>query len=178
MGVNSHIYLEKDVRVRDVADVMGILAGLKPCKTTFTTGDGWYTQVKGVKVETTTFPEMCTILLDGNMVDGEVFHYVNYFFESLFGNYRLLYPKATPFWIAIGVGLCKFFGGKIDYADCDEGNINARWKKPRKSNCPEKDKAWYVFQEEKFNVKPITEKDMIKANKWAGYKNIKYERIA
>jgi hypothetical protein len=171
MGVNSNVYLDAGVQVRDVADVIGILAGLKPYKRHFSGSVGWSTEVDGVKLRSCdTSPEMCEIILTGDLVDGEKGHYVNYFFEIDEGKYRYLYPKATPFWIAISKELCKFFGGKIDYCDCDEGGINARWKKPRKKNAPQDGKPWYNFQQEKLDLKPITIKDMIWANKWAGYK--------
>lgn len=120
---------------------------------------------------------MCEIILNGNMIDGEQAHFVSYFFECKDGKYRYLYPKATPFWIAIGKGLCKFFGGKIDYHDCDAGGINASWKKPRKCNSPEDGGAWYAFEQAKLDLKPITVKDMIKANKWAGYKIEEYPEL-
>jgi len=176
MGVNSNIYLPNDVRVRDVADVIGILAGLKPYKRHFGGGsDGWSCGVDGVEIKTTTSPEMVEIIIRGDLVDGETVHFVHYFFEN--GNYRFLYPKATPFWIAIGKRLCKFFGGKIDYADCDAGGINATWKKPRKSNCPEDGRVWYNFEQAKLDLKPITKKDIIEANKWAGYKIEDYPEL-
>ena len=178
MGVNSNIYLDAGVRVRDVADVIGILAGLKPYKSNFSSTDGWFTKVDGVKVRSCEYSaDMCEIVIKGRLVDGEEVHSVSYFFEHDNGKYRFLYPKATPFWIAIGKGLCKFFGGKIDYADCDEGGINASWKKPRKSNSPSDGRPWYAFEQAKLDLKPITKKDMIKANKWAGYKIEDYSEL-
>jgi hypothetical protein len=175
MGVNSNIYLPGDVRVRDVGKVIGVLAGFKKRKIKLrhlSNDNSWYVDVEDVQIIThENVPSMCTIRLKGDiMIDGEDCHHTTYHFESDRGTDRFLYPIASPFWIAIGKRLCKFFGGKIDYADCDKGGINATWKSPRKNNSPDDGRPWQKFQEEIFNLEPITMKELKWANKWAAYK--------
>ena len=173
MGVNSEVYLPSDVRVEDVADVLGILAGLKPQKKHFKSygGDGFYVEVEGVEVKICeNVPSMVEIILSGDLVDGEQGHCVSYHFECKRGGERMLYPKSTPFWIAVSKKLCKFFGGCIDYHDCDAGGINARWKKPRKKNNPDDGKPWNDLEKAKLALKPVSMKEIRDANKLAGYK--------
>jgi hypothetical protein len=69
-------------------------------------------------------------------------------------------PRSTTFWCAIGKGLVKFFGGKIDYNDCDSKKVDFS-KKPfsDRINCPSDGKPWQAFQEKLWNLLPLTSKD-------------------
>lgn len=172
MGVSTHIMLPNDVRIRDVANVIGILAGL-PVETVYIKESNTpYAKVDGVKFESSnSFPEMVVIILKGKMIDREEHHHIYYHFENA-GEGVLLNPPSTEFWIAIGTGLCKFFGGKIDYSDCDEGKWNKTFKKPRKSNSPERDEPWRKFEKAILDLKPLTIEDLLKVRKNAAYKKI------
>ena len=177
MGVDSLIYIRRDARVRDIADVIGILAGLKPYRRDFSQGDGWACHVDGASADACkSLPQCCEINIqapDGyKLIDGEQSHYVLWHWEPsrMMGDYHLIMPRSTPFWIAIGRGLCKFFGGKIDYNDCDPDGINARFKGMRKDNSPEDGKPWTDFQQAKLDLKPLTMRDLEKAGKWSSYK--------
>ena len=52
-------------------------------------------------------------------------------------------PPSTAFWIAIGKGLVDFFGGKLDYNDCDEKDVDYR-KPARKDIHAEDGDEWAV----------------------------------
>jgi len=120
MGVNALVCLSRDVQLRDVSKAVGILSGLE---------QNWVgigrdlecLDVKGAQAIPTSIPEMAEIILKGEMVDGENQHRTSYHFENDNPNYILMYPKSTAFWIAIGIELCKFFGGKIQFKDSAGG---------------------------------------------------------
>jgi len=174
MGLDAYIYLPKDARIRDVAKVMGLLMGLPPVwdgvsDARWITVDG--TSAEGIKE----IPECANIYVEApkgeKLIDGKRIHFCMFHYElsGKYSNYSLLMPRSTAFWIAVGIGLCKFFGGAIDYNDCDEGGINRRFKRPRKNNAPEDGKPWDDFQKELETVKPLTKKDIEKAVKFSGY---------
>lgn len=169
MGVDCRVILPDRVRVRDVAEVIGILAGLNR---SWDSTKSWI-EVEGVKVETTSVPEMVSIILRGSLIDEQSDHSANFHFEGNPG--RLLFPRSTAFWIAVSKGLIDFFGGELDYNDSD--SIDIDYKVPAKPNiAPEKGKDWYDFQEALYNIKPLTIYDLIDANQYAAYKDSRYEK--
>lgn len=191
MGVDTRIYLPNDVNVSDVANVIGILAGLKPHKSFLDhRGKSWATHVKGVEVKPSPVPELAQIIIRApkgeSLIDGEASYYVGYHFEasrSFAGKYgRLLMPRSTPFWIAVGLKLAKFFGGKVVYRDCDApckayGTwANRFFPKPRRNNSPEDSKVWQDFQKAIFRIKPLTKTDLKRAERVASYKDSDYNR--
>ncbi len=96
--------------------------------------------------------------------------HVLYHYEPSEIDGRLLMPPSTCWWIAVGRRLVDFFGGALDYNDCDDKDINFRRpKKSRKMNAPEDGKPWYAFQERMLIVKPITEKEIQAMVKHAAY---------
>lgn len=171
MGTSCRIVLPSDVLIRDVADVMGILAGLpKHMDTLDNSGRQFQVcKVNGVKVKNTTIPEMGQIILEGAMVDGQKAHQVYYHYEGEHGTTRTLSPQSTALWIAIGRGLVYFFGGTMDYQDCDSVRVNFRKPKPRKWNDPESNKPYDDFQRAMFAVEPLTKADLNACKKWAAY---------
>ena len=93
--------------------------------------------------------EVTQQLTQGGMPEGQ---YVLYHFESKHG--RLLCPPSTRFWKAIGLGLIKFFGGKIDLNDCDEIDVDKVARKRYRNN-PEDGEEWDRFQRRILNLKPL-----------------------
>ena len=178
MGTDCKIYLPSNVQVDYVASAIGVLSGLKPKKKYFDKQhDGWAVDVPGVGVEnTTTSVSMVNIMISHpNMsmplVDGEYSHHVRYFFEGTDPDgkpCRTLMPRSTAYWISIGRGLLKLFGGKIDYNDCDDIEINEKLP-PWKHSSAEDGEPWYALQNRILNIKPLTEKDLIDNDKHAAY---------
>jgi hypothetical protein len=169
MGVDCKIMLPDNVRVKDVAKVIGIAAGLLP-KWDGSHGAKWV-EVPGADVKTTSIPEMAVINLDGgHLIDGESKHFVFYHFESSRGG-RLMGPRSTAFWLAVAHRLVDFFGGVIDYQDCDSQYCDyGSAANTREENSPEDDEEWVRFQERLFNVKPITKDELLHYNELAAYK--------
>lgn len=167
MGVDTLIRLPADVRIRDVSIVIGILAGLKPEQHSLC-GSSYSCSVAGVETKSSSIPECADIEINGDLVDGEKNHHVMFHFE--YKASRLLMPRSTAFWIAVGRRLIQFFGGSMDYQDCDSVETNYRRKSPRKDNSPEGGKPWHDLQDAMLAIKPITKDELIKCDKWAAYR--------
>ena len=144
MGVDCKILIPSDAKFTDVVSVMGIAAGCGKEKIPLSNPhqDSWYVGVKGVRVEQSNTPilAMCpSIFLEIKTIDGVEDHYVMFHGEpgsSTHGQWKLLMPPSTPFWIAIGMKLIGMFGGEMDCNDCDAGGFDRRCKRPRKWNDP------------------------------------------
>lgn len=170
MGVDITLSLPGDVRIRDVADIIGILAG---CPITEHTGNyGTFKMVEGVKIlgcnEIPCSEIVFTAPKGRTLIDGEDAHTVLFHYEGVKYE-RSMIPRSTPFWIAVARRLVDFFGGTLVYQDCGTGRPNYRKPKPRKSNNPEDGKAWHKFQAAKYGVRPLTMADVVAADKWAAY---------
>lgn len=77
---------------------------------------------------------------------------------------RLMMPPSTNFWVAIGKRLVQFFGGSIDYNDCDDVDVNFRRRNnPRHLNSPTDRDAWYKFQNRLLKLKPLTRNELVTA---------------
>ena len=179
MSVACDIYLPNDVRLRDVANVMGILAGLPKEKVFLREGATFYVKVPGVIAKSTTIPEMAEITLetlnDFTLIDDSKNHFCGFHYENEDAKYVLLITASTPFWIAIGIGLCKFFGGKIDCDDCDNIDINHTFKKPRPHNNPNDGKTYLKFQKQIWKLKSLGMDDLIAVKNMAAYPNLLVE---
>lgn len=169
MGVDTLIFLPNDVRVSDVGDVIGTLLGLP----TFQCYEKWgrYTEVEGVKVEgIKTMPECCHIILEGKMIGGEENWRFLFHMECSSPKYKLIMPRSYPLAIALGLKLCRFFGGKIHFQDCKDDKPNRKFRKPRQNNRPEDGRVWQRFEDEKFNIKPLAKNDITDVEKFACYR--------
>src|SRR5438105_2777232 len=100
MGCDGSVYFPTHTRVADVADVLGILAGLPFTRTELAV------RVEGVSVKPTVVPEMVEIELRGNMFDGSTYATCTWHFETTRNarhepnakGERHLYFTARPFW--------------------------------------------------------------------------------
>ena len=170
MGLDTVIKLPGDVRVKDAANVIGILMGLAPVYDR--AGYAQWVTVPGVHVASIpSLPECCHIQISSAvpLIDGEDAHTVMWHFEPTGGNARLMLPRSYPIWIAVGRRLVDFLGGSIHYADCAGGEPDYAKTSPRNCNCPNDGDEWDDFQQEMFNIKPITKKELKQAEQWASY---------
>lgn len=171
MGVDTHIMLSPATRVRDVATVMSILCGHEPVRTSLSADGAWCATVpNGFRVTTTTVPEMVRISGTSWGEERSVF----YHFECEFPNgdpCRLLMPRATPLWIAVGVALVKFFGGRVDFCDCDERRDDVVVPvSPGSIIAPEGGQPWRDFQERLMHVQPLRYNEVMLYSGVAAYK--------
>lgn len=142
MGVDTRISLPPNVRVQDVASVVGALAGL-----TGSLGSG--AGVRGIE----TVPQMCRI---GLWRADRCFATFNFHFEG-YGGRRAVVGRSTAFNIAMGRALVDFFGGWVDYSDSDDEDEDyVVQDKPDPENCPEDGAEWDDLQRRIASVKPLT----------------------
>ena len=167
MGVDVRIYLPDGVRIGEVAVVAGIAAGLKPTKAKFS--DGWYVEVLGATASPAHIVGMAEIVIVGDLVDGEKEHRIFYHYEP-YGGGRLLMARSTAFWIVVGKKLVAFFGGCVDFNDCDDEDRNYQVDPKYPDGLPVDGKDWKKFQERMLAVKAITQKELEAADKVAAYK--------
>jgi hypothetical protein len=170
MSVSCHVLLPARARINDVAQVMGILAGLKPRREIYVT-------VSGATVDPSRcLAPMVEIILrepEGKaLIDGAAVHTCYYHFEGR-GGKRLLGMPSTDFWTAIAKRLVDFFGGSVDYNDCDEVKID--YEKPTRRVIDAEDGLpWQRFETAKFNVTPLTLEDLVAARRaYAAYKEVR-----
>lgn len=180
MGVACRITLPTNVRLYNVAQVMALLAGaqIRLEESKEYPGKPWV-RVDGVKTKPGCCDGLSEITITDlgedakairNSSDGTA--WCTYHFESDAdaGEGRLMLPKSTAFWIAIGRGLVNFFGGEIDYQDCDssECDYKKKWKSNRE-NCPSDGAPFWDLEERIKSVKPITAAEYQRCKKWAAY---------
>jgi hypothetical protein len=172
MGVDCKTYLPPNVRIRDVANILGIAAGLKPhMYQSEQFSDSSWAEVNGVSVSGSGIVTLANIDLRGDMVDGMKHHFVSYHFEASHSGDRLLMPRSTAFWIACMKRLVDFYGGRIDFNDCDDTDVD--YEVPPKSNeenCPEDGDEWDDFQKRVLAVEPVTKAEMEYLDGVAAYK--------
>lgn len=155
MGVDTRLSLPGNVRVKDVASVLGILFGLPSKLEPLSGGDAVWCRVQGANVSGfETIPEMARIDLkqeNGDYVAGFCYHFENP------GGRRVMSGRATPKVIAAFKRVADFFGGRVDFADYDEED--ADHSAPDRSddeNTPEDGAAWDMLQRRMAEVKPLT----------------------
>ena len=136
MGVNVNCYLSVGTRIRDVAKVAAALLGNQVTRQEDTRGGtAIFANVQGVKCTSTTVLEMADIVIDLSVdnpaaqdirkSDGAKYGLI-YHYESSKPGMPLLMPASTAAKIALCVGLAKFFGGIVDFNDCDSRNVDYR----------------------------------------------------
>lgn len=165
MGTDCRIILPDNVVVGNVSKVLGRLAGL-PVERHHHDPRTWWAKVKGAKVETTSVPEMVMIRWGDR--------HTTYHFEYGPGG-RLMLPRSTAFWLAAGNRLIEFFGGSIDWNDCDATDVDREFPaKTRAENSPEDGEPWYDFQDRLMALKPLHRDEIEAMREHAAYASDSY----
>lgn len=161
MGVDTCIYIPDTVRIRDLANAIGILAGLK------IETENEYKTVKGIEVKNSSVLG-CVDIDFKSPIDKEN-HNVMLHLEPKMRNYKLLMPRSTPFWLAIGIRLINHFGGLMDFNDSDAIDFDeSRQENPL--NGAYDGETWRMKQEELYSLEPMTKEEVNAMNKYAAYK--------
>lgn len=170
MGVNCWTYLPAAVRIDDVAKVAAALIGHKSRHESIGGSDGIFAHVDGWKTTTAneTMPHCAYIVLDATIKtpaaealrdsDGDAYHLL-YHFESGRNGEKAIGPKCTAVKIALCVGLVSFFGGTVDFNDCDDVDVDFR-RKPKPDIHASDGEEWDRFQKRILAVKPLTQEDI------------------
>lgn len=157
------VRLPKDVCVGDVATVIGLLLGNKRIQNPIGIG-GWFTSAVGTEVKAL-LPDLPTcphisIALPGRRRFDVMFHY-----EFDAQRYGLMLPYKSDS-IALARRLVEFFGGEVDYNDCDSKLRDYACGTPRDSNFVEDGKAWQEFQHAMYDIRPITQQEIEACKRW------------
>jgi len=166
MGCDCNIYLQGDALSHDIMSVLGILLGFEKTQESFNHSSKFdYVAVKDVaygysdgnnhkifaKAGFST-PQHFTIEILRNSLDKE-WHMLGCHFEY---QYLLLSGGSSKFWKTVGTELVKFFGGYIDYDDCDAYDMDFSAVCPRiEGNRHENNPEFRLFQEELWALQPI-----------------------
>jgi hypothetical protein len=181
MGCNVNIYLPPDVHGRDAVKVIGILAGLKPVRKNFDRGGGTYVDVAVAEEQASSVERMSELVIrapkGSTLVDGDEQHNTSFHYSSRRNGkvFNLVMPTATPFWCAIGKNLIEWFGGVVQYNDCDvEKAPNVfrarRWCPTDKYGLLSQDgKSWERYQDELMQLRPLTSLELKRGRKVAAY---------
>jgi len=178
MGADCNLFLPAGADIEDVATVAAVLMGCeykleKPFDEA-REGSQAVRLKKGVQSFhcSDTIPSMCVFVFKGNLVDGENGHNCSWHWEGHGRNpsLRMLSMSSTAFWIAVARGLADFFGGEVDYNDCDNKDVN--YKVKSKSRKHDDGDAFYNYQRRMTEAKPLTQKDLNKVCRFAAYKGV------
>lgn len=181
MGCNVNIYLPPDVHGRDAVKVIGILAGLKPVRKNFDRGDGTYVEVPESNEMASSVEGMSELTIrapkGSTLVDGDEQHNTSFHYSSRRNGkvFNLAMPTATPFWCAIGKSLVVWFGGVVQYNDCDVEKAPNVFRSRR--FCPtdkygllsEDGKSWELYRDELMKIRPLTSLELKRGRKVAAY---------
>jgi len=117
MSVDVTIYLPLGTKIRDAANVIGILSGL-PINQSLQPGD--VASVPGVRIRSYSEPDfdLPPTLLSGNIVNGNSFHRINFCYEVDEDLERDKFPRRltidyAPFFPAGGLQLIRYFRGRL-----------------------------------------------------------------
>lgn len=154
MGIDARVSLPPNVRVNDVATVLGALLG-RPVRRE-PMGDIWHAAVDGVRVESAPgLPQCANICLSHNGTDYDryLFHFEGH------GGRRLIIRRSRMEHIALFCELARFFGGSVDFNDHDECDADFVVEDGAdEANCPEDGEPWRRLQERIADVRPLNDR--------------------
>lgn len=162
MGIDCTWTIPAPARIRDVADVIGMLLGcpkeLRPL------GDmegSFYNHVEGIEFRRfdhsatgLVVPECTQIVIHAKRGGGFLYHHE----WGAFGHHGIM-EHSCPENIALFVSLCSFFGGEVDFDDCDDQKVDYR-EPVREDIHAEDGQPWDHFQMRMHAVEPLTEEDI------------------
>lgn len=152
MSIDLNLRLPPNVRVRDVAKVIGKLLGApaRQSEGYYVDVEGYYVDVEGVKVDSI---------------------WPLYHFEH--GNWRLIILRSTPKHIALARAIADFFGGEVDYSDVEAsrggGGDYVVPSKSDEENHPTDGEPWYSLQNRILTLKPLSKKSVEACKGFAAY---------
>lgn len=170
MGVNTCIMLPPDVKLGDVATVVGGCAGVP--KTRKALGgsyrDSWYVHMPYMKVESAEHLPACARFEWSKGCWLKENGYSLYHFEPDNSAGRLMLPPSTAWWIATAVRLVDFFGGHVDFSDCDDVDVD-HFAVPHPNRRASDGEPWQELQQRMWDVTPVTREEAIDNEILAAY---------
>ncbi len=190
MGVDARISLPGNVRLRTVIDVMAKLLGA-PVKKEDLNSRGhpgaWYARADRGVVEYQihdSMPECVGVTIhqiDSALIGQKSYHFL-YHFEfggsRGRGSSRGMMSRSYASNIALYKRLADFFGGTVDYSDCDSNDCD--YVVPAKTdskNCPEDGDPWQNLQKRIMAIQPLTNEEIDALDHLATYNETSEDRL-
>lgn len=193
MGVDAKIYLPANVRLKTLTEVVCRLLGApieKHILDNRSHPGAWFAHpAKGV-VKMRSYkgiPEMAGISI--KKIDYKLYgqHVIGFSYHFEFGGPRCgknnggcrgIMMRAWAVNIAVFRRLADFFGGVVDYCDCDsKENDYVVEAKDDSLNCPESDKPWQDLQHRIMAVAPLTQEEIDACEKVASYHESETDKV-
>lgn len=177
MSVDCKLYLPVDVSARDLEEAIAILLGAKATYQKFNGHDFYTTEVEGQpRAEACKYVEgVSNFKLPGKDIMplrpsgfDPTFHYIARRGRTV---YNLLKMSSSPTRVALAIRLAKFFGGIVDYNDCDENGKELRFKRTLNvSMLADMDNEPFGrFQLALSKLQPLTKDEIRAAGKFAAW---------
>lgn len=165
MGQDCMVTLPPAARVADVATVLGGLAGCPIVSVELDNGSV-YAKAKGVYIEPAgpgVLSSCASIIIDvpqgyQSMVEHTRSRRLYQFEWDKKGSRGMILPR-TPFWIAAARRLVEFFGGVVDYNDCDSTKRDFV-RKPQPDIGADDGAPWRALQQRLLRIAPISPADL------------------
>lgn len=173
MGCDCNIYLPLNVRPKDIVNVIGILCGKEKKWEYSAFKTAKWIKVEGIKwVGNEAIPEMTSLIVASPLSEvvtpyRESINAYHFWMceEDRRGKFQQISVRSCNFWNVVGIKLVNFFGGEIDFNDCDEVEVNySRRAKPNDVNGYESEEDFNKFQNRLFKLQPLTADDFTKFN--------------
>jgi hypothetical protein len=164
MGVDCSIALPGNVRVRDVADVLGKLRGAESSLEKLGR-DSYQVVVADVEVKGIAFLAACADIRVTGPRPGPQYCFFHFASE---GSTRAIRLSSTPANIAIAKRLVEFFGGAVDFNDCDDIDCDFEVQaKTDTENQPSTGVPWKDLQQRIHAVEAITDEEIDAVREYA-----------
>lgn len=171
MGIDARIYFPPQVAVDYVAEAIAIAGGAK-----WEDRDIGGARNELVVVNVPSLEVMSSrvvTLVDIRFFDEirQVPRYVNYHFEFGTKGERGLMPRSRAYWLAVGKKVVDAFGGKLDYSDCDNSDIDyeveVRWPDEWQDG-PGYEQLQAILR----SITPVTAEDIAAMAEFAAYPDL------
>lgn len=167
MGVDTQIYLPAYAGVDEITRAIGILVGLPKEQKHLDNSKMYYVNVPDIECQNNPSVVGLVDIKFKSPLFGDHQVLLHLDLTGIHAGEKLLMPRATSFWIALGTRLIQFFGGSLDYNDCDviETNLIIRKRAVDFDN----DNQWWKFQQALWNLNPMTMAEVDEMKKHASY---------
>lgn len=167
MGVGCQLTIPAPARIRDVADVIAGLLGFPVYKIPLG-NDGYAARVDGIQfLSYDNMPECSRIITPMPIGPWDVYETLYHYEWDELGNHGIM-PRSRPINIALCIALCDFFGGRIDFNDCDDSDCDYR-QPAREDIHATNGQPWNAFQDRILAVRPLTKEDIERYRDVAAY---------
>ena len=167
MGVDAKIFLPPQVAVHYVAEAIAIAGGAQWEKSVLR-DDLEVVSVPSLELKPSSVITLAEIRFHDSIRNQP--HWIAYHFEFGGKGERGVMPRSHPYWLAVGKKVVDAFGGRIDYADCDDSSNDyeapVRWPEGWEDG-----PGYQALQAILRSITPVTDEDIRAMEEYAAYPN-------